>query len=287
MNEIETINTLLYKMNNYKITKDEYRYLQYLLLKNEPIYRQNYPISKLQLDGSPIMIISDTHFGGTDENKQLLITAYNTALKKNIKITIHAGDLIEACANNQFNKPPETIIEEIKTSINNMRVEILTYLLIGNHDYSAIRTYPNLLPYFFNYANLEILGLKKAHIKYSDSLISINHKISQISNTVENTQETLELHGHFHRFSIDENKNSIYLPPLCKDTNDLIKEQLKKYGITLRLNYNPSFLILSKTNWDTILLEFHIIDKDTNCLETNTKKLEINTNTRKITKYKN
>ena len=84
--ELEWISYLLKKMETELLTKEEYQYLQYLLIRREASYSNKYPTCKTTITGDKLMFLSDTHHGNArTENKRLISIAYNKALQQNIK----------------------------------------------------------------------------------------------------------------------------------------------------------------------------------------------------------
>ena len=215
----ETIQEYINKMQSGQISKQDYIRLQYLLLYYEGLYHYKYPLCKTTLTDDKVMFISDTHYGNRKlENNILVNIAYNEALRQNIKTVIHAGDLIEACCVD-YNKPYEQVLQELKKAISEMPNEITTRLLLGNHDYSAIRTHPKLLPYYFSEKKLDILGMMKVLINWQGIAdIYLEHQISQLKEPNSFTQHgVLHLEGHHHNLKFLEEFRILNIPSLSND----------------------------------------------------------------------
>lgn len=284
--ELKLIQKFLYQMSNDSLSSKDYQMLQYLIIKNERFFRNCYPLMRTSITGEKIMYISDTHIGGLDEVPASLDLAYNTALSQNIKTVIHAGDLIEACANNQFDKSLNIVREELDRALDLIPNELITKLLLGNHDYSAIRTYPSIVSQFFCYPKLEILGMQKVLLDWDNiATIRLNHSIKQLQCIDEEETGIIQVSGHYHAYSFEQTSHDLQLPPICKDNIDYQKEQLSEYGMTLSTDSKPSFVISSKQDENTILFELYCINRENHRLEQSTEKVEVNVKTKQIKKY--
>lgn len=261
LEEYELIQMLLQKMNKQELTLQEYQQLQHLIIRNEEVFRTDYPLMKTSISADQIMYISDTHIGGVTEDIACLQSAYDTALRKNIKTVIHVGDLIEACANNQFNKSKATIEEEIAKALYYMPNEITTKLLMGNHDYSAIRTYPDVTSLFFNSPKLEVLGMQRVLLNWNNmATIKLHHEIKQLKYNKEEEKGTFEILGHYHDYSVKEGQ--LFLPALCKDHTQEINESLAAWHMTFQPIQKPYFIISSKKDEHTILFDLYYVSTD-------------------------
>lgn len=280
----EKIKLLLSKMNNYTITEQEYQDLQKLLIwhyalqdiliyyncikTGDEFYNGAYPVCHTQVDGEKLLFISDTHLGHKKENIDFVLEAYNCALKNGIKTVVHAGDLIEGTARNykeinklDYSRRFELLQNEIKRAINILPREIKTKLLLGNHDYLALRTCPRLVPSFFGYENLDILGLGCALINWNSSVtLEISHTIndSLFSKTME--EDTLKIKGHSHVYSTDCNNKTIWLPTLSVDSRE-ISSDLSGWGISFSEIKNkalPVFVIAEKVDAEIVLFREYL-----------------------------
>lgn len=270
---------LLDKMKNSELTKEEYKNLQYLLITREYWYRFDYPLCRTSLTGDIVMFIADTHFGNPKlENERLVNIAYNFAIQNNIKTVIHAGDLIEAgCMDHD--KSYNTVLNELNRAINSIPTEVNTRLLLGNHDYSAIRTYQDIIPYYFN-EKLDILGMQKVVLNWDNIAdIRINHPISQLrENKNDISNELISLNGHSHFYSFKDDFRTIMLPSVSNETFLVLNSYLNSKGY----DYYNYFMVAIKSNQNTLLFILYCIDKSlrnittAECVEANvlTKELK-------------
>lgn len=275
------IGYLLNKMNTYGLSYDEYRYLQRLLIENAERYKDNYPIVKTNISSEKILFISDTHIGGACENEPFIRSAYNYALKNNIKEVIHAGDLIEGTCR-KYSKTHYEVNEEIERAISLMPNEIKTKLLLGNHDYYAIFNYPDLLDKFFNSNKLDILGMRRVLLNWNnDSLIGINHDIDRIK-IKENLDELITLYGHSHVFSVED--GLIRIPSLSDYSRDKFK-RMKDLGIIFNV-FEPVFIIFERYNDNIIIKQFGNIGNDQSIRQSQ-EEYKINIKTKQLTRQIN
>ena len=257
MTEIEAVYFLLDKMNKGIINSEEYKVLQYFLIKNSQVFEKNYPICATSINDDKVLIISDTHSGSEYENHYFMSNAYNYAINNNIRTVIHLGDLIEGTVReNRRSLSYDDAKKELERAINYVcYYGIETKLLLGNHDFSIINKYAypsfqNLVYNFFAMNKLlSVLGLGRVILDWNGVKIKLNHNISEKLLTYENSDfvSDIDLLGHAHWYYISENKNAISVPSLSNELKDKTyydSISLQKYGYKLECN-NPylNFLI--------------------------------------------
>lgn len=257
MTEIEAVYFLLDKMNKGIINSEEYKVLQYFLIKNSQVFEKNYPICATSINDDKVLIISDTHIGSEYENHYFMSNAYNYAINNNIRTVIHLGDLIEGTVReNRRSLSYDDAKKELERAINYVcYYGIETKLLLGNHDFSIINKYAypsfqNLVYNFFATNRLlSVLGLGRVILDWNGVKIKLNHNISEKLLTYENSDfvSDIDLLGHAHWYYISENKNAISVPSLSNELKDKTyydSISLQKYGYKLERN-NPylNFLI--------------------------------------------
>lgn len=287
--EKKVLTILLEKMENTILSLDEYSYLQYLLMKYEFLYWSNYknsppyPLCKTAITGEKILFVADSHRGNKKmENKQLIDFAYGEAARQNIKTAIHAGDFIEGCAADH-NKRLETVYQELATAIDDLPNDITTKLLLGNHDYSAIRTYPEIIPYYFNFPKLEVLGMQKVLLNWDgQATIRVNHPISQLKYPEEEeSDEVIIAEGHHHYYRFIEELRTINLVSLSSETTQKFDETLYDKGF----RFFPLFVIAEKYE-DYLLFRNYSINASLTGLLYPSETIEVNCKTKQIKLYK-
>lgn len=257
MTEIEAVYFLLDKMNKGIINSEEYKVLQYFLIKNSQAFEKNYPICTTFINDDKVLIISDTHIGSEYENHYFMSNVYNYAINNNIRTVIHLGDLIEGTIReNRRSLSYDDAKKELERAINYVcYYGIETKLLLGNHDFSIINKYAypsfqNLVYNFFATNKLlSVLGLGRVILDWNGVKFKLNHNISEKLLTYENSDfvSDIDLLGHAHWYYISENKNAISVPSLSNELKDKTyydSISLQKYGYKLERN-NPylNFLI--------------------------------------------
>ncbi len=283
--EIIRIKELLKNMQINLLNRQEYTELQKLLLRRREFFCTSYPLVKTNIPEDKIMFIADSHSGNIMmENLKLVDIAYNKALQQGIKKVIHAGDLTEACPVER-NKTFETVLKELTTAISHMPSEITTDLLLGNHDYSAIRNHPGIIPYYFSTPKLYVLGLQQVLINWGETTnILVSHPISQLKMGEDGySKADIVLEGHHHYYNFYEEYRQINIPSTSKET-------LHKLDSTIYNKYNQKycylFVIASKQDENINLFEVYSINRDNLndiCLSDT---IELNTKTKQLRLYK-
>lgn len=265
--EIKQLVFLLEKMNQVSLTKEEYLNLQRLLFIYEGWFRfgntlnYSYPVCKTSITGDRIMFIADTHFGNSEfVSDGLVYTAYCKALQQNIKTVIHVGDLTDACAYSRVsNKKYEEVLEELKTALRYMPDDITTKLLLGNHDYSAIRKHPEIIEHYFENPKLDILGMKKVILNWDGQAnICIGHSIQQLKSSItKEYDDILTIEGHHHVYRFMEQQRCIHLPTLTSEAlRTIYVKSSERYK-----DFRPVFLIASKQGDNYLLFEIYCAHK--------------------------
>lgn len=291
MNETEEIKYMYYllqKMQGNPLSNDEYRYLQFLLMKYESLLRQNYPVCRTVITGDKILFIADTHCGSEYDDERAIYTSFNEALRRNVKTAVHAGDLTEACPQD-YDKPFEIVRNEFLKAISCLPDEMVTKLLLGNHDYSAIRTYPKMIPYYFSYPKLDILGMQSAILDWDGlTSIQVNHQVSQLGQITFNSDCLLQLNGHWHLYKVSIENRSINLPALCKNsTDEQVQASIKRIlNVSIISLPTPTFIIASKIDSTKILFETFYMQREMKQISTKTEKIEADVKTKTLRLYK-
>lgn len=280
--ELVLLESLLLKMQKEVLSYVEYRDLQYLLIKYEDKFRKGNSNKKLYpLCGTPfcddkILFITDSHIGNSEsENMRVMETAYNEGINQNVKTAIHLGDLIEATPFER-DKPQSVVEVELFKATSIMPEQIKTWLLLGNHEYSAIRTYKEIIDKFFTSCKLEVLGMGKCLVFWNGDTIAVNHQIKQLEGLDKYKPDSIiELSGHVHYYQVEQGKRNIYIPPICKNDDEAAYEGLKKYNYSLG-DSRKAFVIASHPDWNTLLFEVYGIDYETSKVKDVSEKIEIN-----------
>lgn len=273
--EFNYLQFLLVEMERRILSKEEYARLQFLLFKYENIYRWAYPLCVVPCDDWAFGLISDTHKGSRFEEDKLIDKAYELVIGKGIKTMIHLGDLTEALAND-YNKPYALVEEELLRARERLPREITTKLLLGNHDYSAIRTYPKIIKrYFEDYPHLEILGMQRVLLDWGGDIVRLFHPISQLKHPkfYEQQRGVITISGHHHYYKLQEEIREIFLPTLSK-------EAFSYCPLDGSDGYYPFCVIASKSS-GYLFFEIYGIDREIKST-ISTEYIEVNTQTKEL-----
>lgn len=251
--ELKFIDYLLNKMKGERLSSEEYRALQYFLIKNSFFKRNDYPICETFMEEGKVLIISDTHIGSIYENRSFIDSVYNYAISSGIKTIIHTGDLIEG-QSRVWDRSKNELESEIGYAISIIPKEVKTKLLFGNHDFSVFSAwgYVSLLDLFFKESNLDILGLGRVILNWNNIPILINHYISDKMIHFDNaiTNEVVMLEGHSHLYFANPLNRVIKVPSLSdelKDSTYYEKINLAHFGYTLVTNHKPYLNFIQST----------------------------------------
>lgn len=296
MGEFERINYLLNKMRREELSIEEYRDLQYFLIKNHGVYKKNYPITETSIHDDKLLFIADTHIGSEYENRDFIDGAYNYAVKNGIKTAIHLGDFVEGkCRQVYWNRGKDELRNEIERAISYLPNEVKTKLLFGNHDLSVFnfKSYPELLDLFFLSSKLDILGLGRIILNWNNIPIGLKHEVSHKLAHIDDKfmKEAVMVCGHSHIYECDETDRIIKVPSLSNELKD------SDYHANQRLfqNFNWSFSDSTVPFLNFIAAGF--VDEGIILFENYAKnhlgdivsceKVEVNGKTKELKKYKN
>lgn len=177
-------------------------------------------LCQTNIDNNKILIISDTHYGSIYENMNYTYEVFNFATANGIHIILHGGDIIEANVNPRRGY---NTIKQADYFINTYPSDnsITTYALFGNHDYLAIEKNEEIKNILSSRNDINILGFKKAYLKWHENIISLQHEIDKFKLNLPTRADILSFRGHSHFYHIREPKNGqcekIYIPPMCDD----------------------------------------------------------------------
>lgn len=210
--------------------------LKYTLVKqnNHLSNKQEATIIKIKKEFK-ILVISDTHIGGIEEEPNKWNAAYDYAEAKKIPYVLHLGDIVEGCKwAKQKNNHLKTVQEQIDylTSIYPKRKNVTTLLILGNHDRHSHEQSVNIgVPIERRRLDIVVLGDNTALLRIKNLKILLNHCSTYPKYTAPTTRFKLNhddlvtkyegidliLNGHFHLSEVYFHKNGapiIYLSSL-------------------------------------------------------------------------
>lgn len=191
-----------------------------------------------------IIIISDTHIGSIYENFSYTDQVCEYALRNNIKIILHGGDVFQGPYTNVANK-----YRQAESQINHLlekypqNPSISNKIILGNHDFQMFKKDSKLME-MMSRPDLEVLGIRKTYFDWQGNLISLSHKCPKYEVIIPNLETLINFAGHSHKFAIHE-KKGVLIPTLSDD---------------VKFDTPPGFLVATLTE-EGMYLELITFDK--------------------------
>lgn len=190
-----------------------------------------------RIRGESFIAIGDTHVGSEFEKLLYLDYVYDFAVKHNITDIVHLGDLVQSTM-----RPVQQKYVKNSTQLEHLVQDypydksIKNHILFGNHDFNTLDKFPKSYRIISSRKDFNLLGFKRAYLRWQGYLICVNHPIQKYHINIPNPAPLLRLIGHSHSFHLGE-QNNIYTPALSLD---------QKYQSN-QITY-PGFLVISKVN---------------------------------------
>ena len=166
-----------------------------------------------------LLIVSDFHLGSLYERYDLIRDIYiNYCLQNDIHIVLNIGDLVEGVVNLPNIKIPWD--EQLNKALSKLPYvdNILTFLLLGNHDHNLLTTYgQNIRDAIKNIRNDIIpLGYGQANLKIKNDELILQHPlmVKEYTNGMFDRKVIIRGHGHASKIKMDGNNYIIYAPSL-------------------------------------------------------------------------
>ncbi len=216
----KTINLL--RMDGFNITEKVYANgeIRYILNKTAKLNNQykNTIITEPNENEIELLVTSDIHFGSNYENRYLLNSMIDYCLKNNLHIIINCGDFIEGIVNlSNINIPWDEQIHHAIMEYPQIN-DIVTFLLLGNHDYSLLSNFGQDIRTFIKNKRFDImpLGYGRSNIKIKNDELLLEHYISERKVPHDNYKNKIIMKGHGHevKFRLDGVNYIINLPSL-------------------------------------------------------------------------
>ncbi len=226
-----------------------------ILRKKEISKKDLYEELGPRVDTEKFLIISDTHVGSEEENLDYLKDAYLFARLNGIKHVLHGGDLLQSDlpgVQRELAKPKK----QLNYLLENYPEEkdITTHILLGNHDLNLfVRTFENetYLDMLKSRKDFDVLGFKKAYLKWYKILISIRHEMAGYIMPINDMRANISFAGHYHMFRQNHPiVNDFSLPTL---SDEYKKSKMPKN--------EPGFMVLEKKG-KTMLLYLYSFDRE-------------------------
>lgn len=163
-----------------------------------------------------LLVISDLHLGSVYDRIDLLYKAYEYACFNNIKYVLNLGDLFDSnMPHNKEYLKIQDFDEQVSYAIDNYPYSesIKTLMLYGNHDYYSKITHNNDMVKKFSEERTDLihLGYGESYLNIKNNYIKLQHEISCLKNYKQNIETYITLLGHYHKFRVDINGDTIYI----------------------------------------------------------------------------
>ena len=175
---------------------------------NKYYYREE--CTSFSLNTDKVLTIADSHVGSIYENESYIYEAFNIAFKKNIKVCLHLGDMIQGVIG-----VDDRLIDYQLDKIDKWFPkddEIGIYLVLGNHEWIAIEKYPYVLQ--FLESRFRVMGYKYVYFEWNGYLFAMEHHIKQFSDPMVSEEVAQIIMGHGHELKI-KSETKLKAPPLC------------------------------------------------------------------------
>lgn len=162
-------------------------------------------------DQLKVMVISDLHFGNELERLDLIDRVYNYCIKRDIRIILVCGDLVDG----KFSKNNQKITnlyKQIEYFINNYPYDkhILTFGIVGDHDQSILNAQNlDIISICNNYRHdIVLLGYNIGRLNIKNDSIDFCHNLFKSQKTISSS---IVLQGHLHSFKVKNYPNHLFL----------------------------------------------------------------------------
>ena len=200
-------------------------------------------IPQARINDDSFVAISDTHIGSTLEKKYYLDCVYEYVTKYGINDIVHCGDILQSTIL-PYKPEYNSVHKQIDHLLNiyPQDTTVTNHMLLGNHDFHALRGNPELLKVLQSRKDFNIMGFKRAYIEWGELLFSVFHDIKKYHNNLPDIKVDFYLSGHRHNLRVKE--NSVNVPSLSMD--------VKHYGESQSY---PGFLNIQKED-DAIIFSW-------------------------------
>lgn len=237
------------------------------------------------------LVISDLHYGNSQEDVDAVNRAFNYAKKRGINVILACGDFIDGA----FSKGKQ-IIERYFKQLEHFVLDypydkdIITFGVGGNHDYSVkMNDELDFIKFCKMYRDdVVILDYCNGLINLGNDSIQMYHEIKEFHKLMSSS--SIILIGHTHKFAVNyisgKNYLNIYVPSL----SNLVQTVPEALEIELSLNNgiieNINIKEICFGNRDIILSEKYFnLNKDNELKQEEPKIKQLNSNNSQINKF--
>ena len=187
------------------------------------------------------VIISDVHLGSDFERLDVLNRVYEYCVREGIHIILNGGDFINGgIIGSNFRDLQIKQAQQIDAAIHNYPYDpsIINFLVLGNHDYYALKNcFQDLTNVLKTYRpDIIPLGYQLGRIMVRNSGITMFHPIHE--NKLPVVNDSIVIKGHTHKMDYYNRSGPLYVQPSALvdfDGND------KFYLLRLRVYFNHGY----------------------------------------------
>lgn len=189
-------------------------------------------------------LISDMHFGSSFEIQGVMDKIYNYCIKNGIHNIICGGDILDGvfCKKNQVICNPR---EQVDYLIKKYPFDksILTFTVLGNHDYSILQKTGQDIRYVLNSYRHDIvpLGYGIGVLNIKDDSIIVKHRIDDLKISSLNGGIIVKGHSHHSKVTTSTDRCTIDLPSLSNLNFTSINGEKSSYGLPGAMILNVQF----------------------------------------------
>lgn len=211
------------------------------------------------------LVISDTHLGSGFEIQGVMDKVYNFCASEGIHNILFTGDILDGTYNKispKISDPYEQI--EYFLKIYPFDKNILTFSVLGDHDYSILRiTGQDFSKVLDSYRHdIVHLGYGYGYLNIKDDSIGLRHSIKGVSGGSFDDGNLMFL-GHTHNFKMSPSskKNVIYVPSLSNLC--LYKQGYEGLPslLLVKLNFNNDVICSAYINQLVVLDKIYFVNE--------------------------
>ena len=207
-----TINKLIFSGLNIQKKVNSVGDIGFILAKDNVFTEQEL---LYDTDNVKVLIISDLHIGGIDDGLKYINDVYKYAKDNDIHIIFNIGDLFHGINV----KYPDNGVQSFFNQLDRFKKEypmyddIVTFLILGNHDYSIFQTLGIDISKCINDRTDFInLGYGLGKIKLGNDLILLEHDLLLTEQPQREQNARFIFRGHSHKY--ESVSNQITVPAL-------------------------------------------------------------------------
>lgn len=199
--------------------------IRYGLNYNHNVDNEIAIITPFDLSELDLLVISDIHLSSSKERLDLIDKVYNYCIINNIHLILIVGDIIDGFVG-QLPRKLNTAYEQIEYCVKKYPFDknILNFLVLGNHDYSALVSDGLSLGKVLHNRRHDMIvtGYGEGKINIKNDFILLKHPLKFVKAPQVTYTKSLIIKGHTHRLKMwtDYDNFVIYAPSLSDINNE-------------------------------------------------------------------